>query len=271
MRLPAGLLFAVLLPCAAAAKGAVGAAPELSSGWSALEKLDPSQALVHFAAAAADPALAREAAFGTAIATLHRPPPSGARTRQAVALLETVATGGATDELGLAARFQLARLAEFEATPGSHEVALARYRRLHADAPGHFYGQYAWLRIASLELVALTEETALLSAVRARAEASATVLTDPRLRRNFARLVAWLAHRHASGESLALAAAREGLALGYGRWDIEEEMLALVIRLAERAGEERLLRESVATYLERFPRGPRRTLVEGCLPPRPAP
>jgi hypothetical protein len=254
-RFAAGLVGVILIAAPAAA--------DLAAGWRELKALSPRAAAEHFnVVLRADPD-DRAAAYGLALATLHQAPVTAARVRQARDRFHALTAAPADDTHALAARFQLGRIAELYAELVPGEDAAAYYRALHHLAPTSFHGQYAWLRLAAIELTPWSNAAdELLPRLRERAAAAETALSDPRLQRNFARLVAFLAHPHPEGEPLALVAAVAGTALAYGRWDIQEEMLALVVRLAERAGDAELLDATIATYVDRFPRGPRRTVVE---------
>jgi hypothetical protein len=242
---------------------ATPASDHLTAGWRELNALSPQAAAAHFEAALRQQPGSRAAAYGLAMATLHQPPVTAARVRQAQSQFRALTQAPPDDPQAQAAYFQLGRIAELyaELVPGGD--AATPYRALHALAPASFHGQYAWLRLAAIELTPWSGDPAnLLPRLRSRVAEAESALSDPRLQRNFARLVAYLAHSYPDGEPLALQSAVAGTAIGYGRWDIQEEMLALVVRLAERAGDDELLAATIAVYVERFPRGPRRTVVE---------
>lgn len=244
----------------------LGSTPDfdpLVAGWKELHALSPRAAAEHFAVALRNQPGNRAAAYGLALSTLHQPPVSAASVREAQTRFRALTEATTDDAHAQAARFQLGRIAELYAEFVPGEDAAVHYRTLWRLAPESFHGQYAWLRLAAIELTPWSGDPVnLLPRLQARLPEAEAALQDPRLQRNFARLVAYLAHPHPDGELLALRAAVHGTAIGYARWDIQEEMLALVVRLAERAGDEALLSATIANYVERFPRGPRRTIVE---------
>lgn len=149
-------LLLAALAAAALAASAPAAAPTLAEGWRALADYRAADAVQLFTrlAAAPDPATARPARFGQAVALLARQPITPAQIEEARTLFGRLAAAG-TDDVGLGARFYLARIAQFHATPTDETAAARRYRELIELAPASVWAQTALSRLAILEIYAL--------------------------------------------------------------------------------------------------------------------
>lgn len=131
------------------------AAPTLTEGWRALADYRAADAVQLFEglAGSADPATARAARFGQAVALLARQPITPAQVEVARAGLAALADGA--DEVGLGARFYLARIAQHHAAEPDPTEAARRYRELIGLRPDSIWAQTALGRLAILEIYAL--------------------------------------------------------------------------------------------------------------------
>ncbi len=128
----------------------------LAPGWQALGRTKAEAALRVFDPQidAADPAMAREARFGRALALLIRQPATAAQVDEARALL--AALTGRDDEPALGARYYLGRIAQYhQAAPDPAEAA-RQWRELIAAKPASLWAQTALSRLALLELYELS-------------------------------------------------------------------------------------------------------------------
>lgn len=152
---PLARLFLVVLAGFALAAAAPGATPTLAEGWRALADYRAADAVQIFErlAAASDPATARAARFGQAVALLARQPITPAQVEAARAGLAALADGA--DEVGLGSRFYLARIAQHHAAAPDPAEAARRYRELIGLRPDSIWAQTALSRLAILEIYAL--------------------------------------------------------------------------------------------------------------------
>ena len=150
---PAMLILLCLLP-AGAAPAAEPARPSgaLAEAWQALANNRPDLALPQFerltAQGRGDPRAVR---FGTALSLLAQPTDLPNRVARARTLLAALAADG-TDDAALGARFQLARLAEFQSNPPDSVLAAEIFRQLIAEQPASAWAQAALPRLVVLLL-----------------------------------------------------------------------------------------------------------------------
>jgi len=133
----------------------VSADPELVPGWQALASYHAEQALPVFDRKlnASDPAVAREAHFGHALAALNKQPVSAGQIEEARRGFAELADG--SDDVAQGARFFLGRIAQnHQQTPDPLE-ADRQYRQLIAGHPDSMWAQTALSRLAILEIYAL--------------------------------------------------------------------------------------------------------------------
>jgi len=130
--------------------------PELAAGWQALAGYHAERALPIFdrKLAAADPAAAREARFGHAVAILDKQPVSADQIDETRRIFTELAANN-SDDVALGARFFLGRLAQnHQQTPDPAEAA-REYRQLIAGQVDSVWAQTALSRLAILEIYAL--------------------------------------------------------------------------------------------------------------------
>ena len=132
------------------------AAQNMSDGWRALADYRAADAVGIFErlAAGADPAAGREARFGRAVALLARQPITPVQIEEARGVLAGLAEGE-TDDVGLGARFYLARIAQHHVAQPDEAAAARLYRELIKLRPDSIWAQTALSRLAILEIYAL--------------------------------------------------------------------------------------------------------------------
>ena len=147
------MLPAVLLGLLAAGSLAGG---ELTAGWQALAGYRADEALKIFAAGARapDPAVAREARLGQAVALLAKQQVTAGQVDEARRVCTALADGG-PDDPALAARFLLGRIAQHHQERPDPAEAARQFRRLIAAAEASTWAQSALSRLALLQLYAL--------------------------------------------------------------------------------------------------------------------
>ena len=132
------------------------AGSELAAGWQALSNYRAAQALEVFDRhlGSADPAVAREARFGRAVALLDKQPVTFSQVDEARTLFTALADSGG-DDPAQGARFFLGRIAQHhQAQPDAGEAA-RQFRRLIAEHEDSIWAQSALRRLALLELYGL--------------------------------------------------------------------------------------------------------------------
>ena len=151
--LPAWLrvaLFLLLALCPARA------ASDLIAGWQALADYRAAEAVRIFErmAKADDPATAREARFGRAVALLARQPIEPAQIESARLIFAGLAEEEKND-IALAARFYLARIAQHHAAQPDEAAAVKYYRQVIEMQPESIWAQSALSRLAILQIYPL--------------------------------------------------------------------------------------------------------------------
>ncbi|QYM78644.1 hypothetical protein K0B96_15270 [Horticoccus luteus] len=150
MRIAFGMA-ALVLGGAVAARGA-----GLADGWRAIAGYQPEVARKIFAQvqAAGQPATAREARLGEAVAMLVTQPVSDAQTEAAREKFAALADEG-RDDVALAARFYLGRIAQHHLSRPNPAAAAREFRALIEQQPASRWAQAAISRLALLEVYAL--------------------------------------------------------------------------------------------------------------------
>ncbi len=142
-------------PPASAGAGRPPLTPELAAGWRALADYHADQAVLIFSRSLAspDPAVARAARFGRAVALLDRQPVNAAQIEESRGVMASLADSG-DDDTSLGARFFLGRIAQHHALVPSNAEAIAQFRRLVAAHGDSAWAQTALPRLALLEIYA---------------------------------------------------------------------------------------------------------------------
>lgn len=202
----------------------------------------------------------RDFRFCLASVLLSAPPKTEARVQEARNLFASIAEANPLDDLGLAARFYLARIEQNHRANPDIAAATALYSALAADAPTHWFGQFALIKLAMIDLYAEWPEEPLDARVAAWMDRAHTV-TDPALRRNLCWMLGDIQVRLGGNLERALAIYQEGEAIGYSRWDIRSLMILRIHNLARDLGHTALAREAAQRHIDEFPRSTFTTLL----------
>ncbi len=127
----------------------VAAGAELTPGWQALANYRAEEALKVFDGLLDDPnpAVAREARFGHAVALLDRQPVSDSQVAEARRMFTELA-GSGTDDFAQGARFYLGRIAQHHQLQPDPAEAARQYRQLIAEHADSIWAQSALSRLA---------------------------------------------------------------------------------------------------------------------------
>ena len=147
------MLFAVALPLATtAARSESPAHPDNHHGWEELSLLNAIPAQAAFAEALAADPTRREARLGAALALLQLRSRTAGTIANAIRQLEALRQENPNDDPGIGAAYYLARIAQVHSFEPDPAAAVAGYRALLADHPGHHYAQLAAPKLALLLL-----------------------------------------------------------------------------------------------------------------------
>jgi hypothetical protein len=254
----------------------VAAAPAgpLVEAWQLLANFRPDLALPRFESLAAqDGADARAARLGAALSLLAQPSTVPDRVAKARVLLAGLAADGA-DDLGLAAQFYLARLAEFQAEPPDPVAAAAGFQRLIAEHPDSIWAQAAVPRLAILLLYTAAGPADPAARVAA-AERLVATARQPRAVMELHLVIAdaIFHHRLPDGRALPhlLAAERAGGMDAATRADV----LTQIAELSRLGGDPAQAARYYRTFLAEYPRDtrqfPLRQRLAALEPAKPAP
>lgn len=253
---PARLAMGLLL----AATGATAA--ELADGWRALAGYRAGQALAIFDRQmnAADPAQARAARFGRAVALLDKQPVSGAQLDEARGIFTALAGSGA-DDTAQGARFFLGRIAQHHQSQPDPAEAARQFRRLIAEHEDSVWAQSALGRLALLELYALNPA----APPAARVDAAEKLLVHVRTPAaesevRFAVASAVLFFRLPAATALPHLLATERL--GRLGWAERVEVLVQIAELSRLGGDRRQAARFYRMFLAENPRDQRQFIVK---------
>lgn len=129
--------------------GLLAASPRDTDGWEDLNRLDPLAAQSIFSAGTD-----RSSRLGLALTLLSLQPQTDARMAEARTLLQAVQRENPHDDLGIAATYQLARIAQLFAQPANPTAAIAAYRALLREHAGNPIAERAAPKLATLLLYA---------------------------------------------------------------------------------------------------------------------
>jgi hypothetical protein len=121
-------------------------------GWRQLSLLEAVPAQAAFDAAVATHPDDRMARLGEALALLQARSRSTAKVDQASQILDDLRRESPDDDPGIAAAYYLARIEQVHRLVPNRAAAMARYRALLTEHPGHFYAQLAVAKLAILLL-----------------------------------------------------------------------------------------------------------------------
>lgn len=264
--LPAGL---ALLGLLLAGPGRAADAPAAQAAWELIAAYKPEQALKAFQSVTGGDR--RRNQFGEAMALLAQPLPVPDRVARGRALLEGVAAG-ADDDLALAARFYLGRVAEFQAEPADPRAAAAQFEQLIAAHPDSRWAQAAVARLAILRLYTTAGPDQPAARV-AEAERLVAAARQPQAVADVHLVIADAVFHYRLPDAQALphllAAERTAVLDPTTRADV----LVQIGEVARLTGDRALAEKFYRTFLQEYPRDARqfpiRQQLAGLAPPAP--
>lgn len=204
----------------------------------------------------------RESRFGEAVTLINLQPKTESNLDRAAAIFTEIAAASPPDELGVNARYFLARIEQIHRVKPDTSTALALYRELAALDSDHPLAQRAVVQLALLELFEPGQPA---SEVRARFErlaARGVTLTDPSAIRDFNLVLGDAALRFDLGDTLALdhllAADRAGIA----RAITQRDTWLRIAELARRTRRDDVAATYYQRFLENFPRDTRQLMLK---------
>ncbi len=237
------------------------AAQDGREGWESVASYRAERAVDHFAAQekSTDPAVARAARFGRAVALLDLHPVTAAQLQEARGIFTSLAYSGA-DDVAQGARFFLGRIAQHHAVVPDLAEADRQFRQLITEHGDSLWAQTALSRLALLELYALRPTAPAAERVaaaeqllgQARAPAAACEL-------HYVIANAILFHRLPDAGALKHFVAAERL--GRLGWNERREVLVQIGELSRLAGDEAQAAEYYRKFLTENPRDQRAYLI----------
>jgi hypothetical protein len=207
-----------------------------------------------------DPAAAREARFGQALALLNVQPQTAGNIATAARLLDELEQDPGPGDLGVAARYFRARIAHLHQAPPDLEAAAQRYAALHRDHPDHPLGAQALVKLAILRLYDRSDPRDRGELIREWAVA-AEKLTDSVARRDLYLVLGGAAQFFALPPETALAHLRAGYALGVEELGARASLLVIMGELARHSGQPAVAATYYRSFLAQFRRDNRVTTV----------
>ncbi|TVR50875.1 MAG: hypothetical protein EA425_08655 [Puniceicoccaceae bacterium] len=199
------------------------------------------------------PPVIRERDFCLALVLLSAPPITPGRTNEAAALFQRVREADPADDLGIAALFYLARIEQTHRSPPNLDEAARRFEQLANSHPDNWFGQFAILKLASLELNRADRSKPGVERVDYWLRRGESI-TDPVLLRNFCWTMGDAVIRHGGSLERALEIYQKGEAIGYSRFDIRALMIVRIHNLAYELGRTDLAIEAAQRYIDEHSR-----------------
>ena len=251
------LRFIVVLGFAAV----VAAGSELAPGWQALANYRAEDALKVFDGRLNDPnpAVAREAQFGRAVALLDRQPVSDSQVAEARRMFAELA-GSGTDDFAQGARFYLGRIAQHHQLQPDPAEAARQYRQLIAEHGDSIWAQSALSRLALVLIYDLDPTVA--PAVRiAGAEKLLAEAKTPSAESELHLVIASAIFFYRLPDAPALSHLLAVVQLGRVEWTVRSEVLMQVAELSRLAGRKADALKYYQMFLNENPLDPREYIV----------
>lgn len=203
----------------------------------------------------------RETRFGEAVTLINLQPKTDANLDHAASLLTAIAATGSTDELGISARYYLARIAQFHRASPDNAAALRIYRELSDLSSPHALAQRAVVQVALLELFEPRLAPAEIRARFDRLDARGAALTEPSAIRDFHLVMGDAALRFNLGDSPALDHLLAADRAGITRAATQRDTWIRIAELARRTGRNDVAIAYYQRFLENFLRDSRRLMI----------
>ena len=250
------LAFFAAISCAAAAADPLRPAWEEAATFLAADAHD---AFVKAAAAPAGPGR-REAELGAAVSLLDLQPRTERKVEEARESFRKLAETDPGDEVGLEARYFLARIVQVHQPVPDPARAEQMYRALFHDSPGSDVGQAALEKAAILCLYA-TAAPAERPARFAELEQLGAGLSDPAAAGNFHFLLGQAAFQLGLPPEKAYEHLKRADEIGIVGEDARSLNLIRLGQLALRLGKKEAAAGYWTAFVQRFPRDPRNYLI----------
>lgn len=253
------LILQLLNPAAFGAAG-ISTPTRLEEAWSLCAQMDFEEAHKRFSdipLPKADRPAARQILAGRAITGLNRPTSSQQRIASDVETLRQLHTEQPADETGIMASYYLGRAHHRFLSPQDRAQARLWYEQTLQLDPNGFFGQLAFLKLASIELhdpSVIDDPDTLNLLISHWIERSHRELASPIMRRNFMRLALQPILLYEGSLQLGLQAAQEAVRIGYERHDIQNLMTLKIVSMALDLGERETALEAGARFLANNPR-----------------
>lgn len=208
---------------------------------------------------------ARLALYGRAVALLNIQPRTQGNIEKSQQLFESIYRAETLDDLGLAARFMQARIAQIHLLPVNKERAEQIYTELSAGRPNHPITQRAKVKLTLLRIYATGIDEAERRNRFVEGEERATGLSELGPRAQIYLLLAETAQRLGYGTETELKHLLSAESAGIVKLRLRADVLVRIGDLARISGDEEMARAHYKVFLKDYPRTDRRTTVEGYL------
>ncbi len=240
---------------------ATAAGAELTAGWQALANYRAEEALKVFDGRLNDPnpAVAREARFGHAVALLDRQPVSDSQVAEARRMFAELAGSGA-DDFAQGARFYLGRIAQHHLLQPDPVEAARQYRQLIAEHGDSVWAQTALSRLALMMIYDL-DPAAVPPARIAEAERLLAYAKTPSAESELHLVIASAIFFYRLPSAPALPHLLKVVQLGRVEWTVRSEVLVQVAELSRQAGRKAEALKYYQMFLKENPTDPREYII----------
>lgn len=203
----------------------------------------------------------REARFGRAVTLLNVQPKTRDNIEAAAEAFRALHAQTPDDEVGVAARYFLARVEQMHRYQPKPDRAMAHFAALFAEHPNHFYGQLALVKWGMLRLYDPANTEADRADLLDELEAKGRRLNHEDARRSFHMMMADAICRFERSDERAMEHLLVVDELGVMTRTAEADLYVRIGELARLAGRLDLARRYYRRMLERFPRDTRGYMV----------
>ncbi|MDR1305724.1 MAG: hypothetical protein LBK76_10970 [Verrucomicrobiales bacterium] len=210
----------------------------------------------------------REFLFAKAATMLNDPTKTQGNIDAAAAVFQQLADADADDDIGVSARYFLARVlqthmllqpdkdADGAAIAANQQQAIGLYRALFGQHPEHNLAQLGYLRAVTLELYNKTSSEPMAARLK-RLSAERPQFADPQMEKNYHLILAqpYLLFNVSKEQALAHYVAADRL--GFRRWQTQCDLYVVISDLALELGRRDLAAQYCVKFLQNFPRDDR--------------
>jgi tetratricopeptide (TPR) repeat protein len=203
-----------------------------------------------------------EAELGQALTLLVLQPKTTSNLDRAETLLAHLATRPASEEIGQAARYYLARLQHVHRQNVDLLAAKAIYEALIQDAPRSFYAYQAQVKLAIIELYDVAASPPELRTRFDKFVRLAAEITDKSARRDLSFLLADVAQQFNYEKTIALDLLLQADKAGITRSAEQATTWVRIGELARLTGRDDVARQHYQSFLANYPRDRRRLSIQ---------